>query len=185
MLSSLTTLLAAVALLWLLPAAAEAQSKVIPGEHRTVSATIESIDATARRLTLRMSSGEQRTVRIPEQATRIAEVKPGDKVTATYYDNIVLRAKPAAEPDVDTRTSTVTPGHSARPGGTSATQQTLTVLIDEIDRDVPSVSFKGPRGWSYQTKVQDRETLEKLHVGDRVDIVWTEATLVSVAPSAK
>ena len=181
---TMTTLLAA-GLIWSLPAGAYAQSRTIPGEHRTITATVESVDLSARRVVLRTSSGEVRSVRVPNEATRLTEVKPGETVTATYYDNIVLRMKPPSEPDVDTRTSAVTPGHSARPGGTSATQQTLTVLIDEIDRDVPSVSFKGPRGWSYQTKVQDRETLEKLHVGDRVDIVWTEATLVSVAPFAK
>ena len=179
------TILLAAALSWSIPAAAYAQSKTIPGEHRTITATVESVDLSARRVVLRTSSGEVRSVRVPDGATRLSEVKPGETVTATYYDNIVLRAKPPEEPDVDTRTSAVTPGHSARPGGTTATQQTLTVLIDEIDRDVPSVSFKGPRGWSYQTKVQDREALERLHVGDRVDIVWTEATLVSVAPSAK
>jgi hypothetical protein len=172
-------------LVWSLPTGTSAQSKTIPGEHRTVTATVQSVDLSARRVVLRTPSGELRSVRVPNEATRLTDVKPGETVTVTYYDNMVLRAKAPEEPDVDTRTSAVTPGHGARPGGTTGTQQTLTVLIDEIDRDVPSVSFKGPRGWSYQTKVLDRAALENFHVGDRVDIVWTEATLVSVTPSAK
>jgi len=177
--------LLAAALIPSLPAGMHAQIKTIPGEHRTVTATVESVDLAARRVVLRMSSGDLRSVRVPNEATRLSEVKPGEKVTATYYDNIVVRTKAPEEPDVDTRTSAVTSAHRAHPAGTSATQQTLTVLVDGIDRDTHSVSFTGPRGWSYQTKVQDAETLEKLHVGDRVDIVWTEATLVSVTPSAK
>jgi hypothetical protein len=33
--------------------------------------------------------------------------------------------------------------------------------------------------------VQDRKALEQVAVGDRVDITWSEAVLVSVAPFKK
>ena len=58
--------------------------------------------------------------------------------------------------------------------------QTITATIDAIDMKVPSISFKGPRGWSYSTKVQDKKALSQVKVGDKVDITWTEALLVSV-----
>ena len=179
-----TTLLATALACWA-TASVHAQSKEIAGEHRTINATVETIETAARRIVLRTQSGELRTVRVPDQATRLSEIKPGDAVTATYYDNIVLRMKPANEPDVDTRTTGRTRGTGARPGGTTATQQAMTVIIDAIDLNVPSISFRGPRGWNYQTKVQDRDALQRLRVGDRVDIVWTEATLVSVARPEK
>jgi hypothetical protein len=159
-----------------------AQIKVIPGEHRTMTATVESVDQGARTITVRSGSGELRTIQAPDQATRLAEIKPGDTVTATYYDNIVLRVKQAGEPDVDTREAAVTPGTAPRPVGTSATQQTITATIDAIDMNVPSISFKGPRNWTYSTKVQDKKALSQVKAGDRVDITWTEATLVNVAP---
>jgi hypothetical protein len=44
---------------------------------------------------------------------------------------------------------------------------------------VPSISFKGPNGWAYSSKVQDKDALSKVKVGDKVDITWTEALLVS------
>jgi hypothetical protein len=47
---------------------------------------------------------------------------------------------------------------------------------------VPSISFKGSNGWTYSSRVQDTEALAKVKVGDRVDIVWTEAMLVSLEP---
>jgi ribosomal protein L24 len=159
-----------------------AQSRVIPGEHRTVSATVEAVDTASRKVTLRSDSGELRTIEAPANATRLAEIKPGDRVTATYYDNIILRVKPAGEAEVDTRQAGLTPGSSARPAGTLATQQTITATIDAIDLKVPSISLKGPRGWAYATRVQDVKALQQVKVGDRVDITWTEATLVSVAP---
>jgi Cu/Ag efflux protein CusF len=158
-----------------------AQSKVIPGEHRTVTATVETVDVANRKVTVRMDSGEMRTIQAPEKATRLTEITPGDKVTATYYDNMVLRVKPVGEADVDTRQSALTPGTGARPAGTAATQQTITATIDAIDLKAPSISLKGPRGWTYSSRVQDVKALQQVKVGDRVDITWTEATLVSVA----
>ena len=70
----------------------------------------------------------------------------------------------------------------ALPGGTTAKQRTITAVITAIDPAVPSISFKGSNGWTYTSRVQDTEALAKVKVGDRVDIVWTEAMLVSLEP---
>jgi Cu/Ag efflux protein CusF len=162
---------------------ARAQVKVVPGEQTTTSATVEAVDEAARKLTIRTAKGEMRTITVPAEATRLSDVKPGDTITATFYDNMVIRVKQPGEPDVDTRElDVVTPGSSAKPGGTSASQQTLTATIDAIDMNEPSISFKGPKDWKYRTRVQDKNALQQVKVGDRVDITWTEATLVKVAP---
>ena len=42
------------------------------------------------------------------------------------------------------------------------------------------IRFKGPNGWAYSSKVQDKDALSKVKVGDKVDITWTEALLVSM-----
>ena len=55
-------------------------------------------------------------------------------------------------------------------------------MITAIDTNVPSITFKGPNGWNYTSRVQDTAALAKVKVGDRVDIVWTEAKLVSLEP---
>jgi Cu/Ag efflux protein CusF len=162
---------------------ARAQVKIVPGEQTTTSATVEAVDEAARKLTIRTAKGEMRTIIVPAEATRLSEVKPGDTITATFYDNMVMRLKQPSEPDVDTRQlDVVTPGNAARPGGTSASQQTMTATIDAIDLNEPSISFKGPKDWKYRTRVQDKNALQQVKVGDRVDITWTEATLVKVAP---
>ena len=57
---------------------------------------------------------------------------------------------------------------------------TITATITAIDPVAPSITFTGPRGLKYSSKVQDTEALAKVKVGDKVDIVWTEAVLVSV-----
>ena len=48
--------------------------------------------------------------------------------------------------------------------------------------NVPSITFKGPNGFNYTSRVQDTTALAKVKVGDRVDIVWTEAKLLSLEP---
>jgi hypothetical protein len=113
-----------------------------------------------------------------------SNVTVGDKLTLRYYDNIVLiLKKPGENTVVDRRTEAVTPG-VAGTSGTLAKQRTITATITVIDEQAPSVSFKGPRGWTFSSPVKDRAALSKVKVGDQVEITWTEAVLVSLEPAA-
>ena len=63
--------------------------------------------------------------------------------------------------------------------GTKAKQKTLTV--DHGHRSGDAVDqFHRPDGWKYTSKVQDPTAIGKVKVGDKVDMVWTEAMLVSL-----
>ena len=42
------------------------------------------------------------TMKVPKDYVRFDALKVGDKVTATYYDNIVIRKKEPGEKDVNT-----------------------------------------------------------------------------------
>ncbi len=170
---------------WLGVSSAAAQTKTLPGERQTISATVEAIEQSTRTVTLRDAGGELRTIRVPEEVKRFPAIKVGDTVSATYYDTITLRVKQPNEPDVDTLAEGVTPGGGRKPVATAAAQQTISATIDACDMQVPSISFKGPRNWSYSTKVQDKKALSQVKVGDRVDITWTEALQVSVAAPTK
>ncbi len=175
---SRSSLLLTAGALALLVTPAAAQTKTIPGERVTITATVEAIEQSRREVTLRDADGELRTINVGDDVKRFPQIKVGDKVSATYYDTITLRVKPAAEPAVDTLKEGVTPGGGRKPVGTAAVQQTITATIDAIDLKVPSISFKGPRGWSYATKVQDKKALSQVKVGDRVELTWTEALQV-------
>jgi Cu/Ag efflux protein CusF len=166
--------------------ALSAQTKELPGEATTITATIEAIDATTRTLTVKGPGGNFVPITVPKSVERFSEFKVGDTITARYYDNIVLRMKPAGEPAVDTTTGGVTKGSGASPAGTAATQRTITATIVAIDPKVPSITFKGEKvKWTYSSRVNDKAALAKVKVGDRVDITWTEAVTVSVTSPAK
>ncbi len=50
---------------------------------------------------------------------------------------------------------------------------------------MPSITFSGPNGWTYSSRVEDKKALATVKVGDKVDITWTEALLLSLESPAK
>lgn len=164
---------------------ARAQSKEIPGETVTVSGTVEAIDHTARVLSLKAEDGEIVTVDVPKSVARFPEIKVGDTVTARYRNNVVVRLKNPGEAATNTLEAALTPGGGAKPGATLAAQYTMTATVDAIDPKVPSISFKGPKGWSYSRRVLDKNVLKQVNVGDRVDFTWTEAVTIEVTAPRK
>jgi hypothetical protein len=164
---------------------AEAQVKVIPGEMETVTATVEAVDQTTRTLSLKLADGTYETIVAPASVQRFDAIKVGDTLTATYYDNIVLRVKKPGEKDVDAASEAMTKTPGMAPGATAAKQRTITATITAIDMKVPSITFSGPNNWKYSSRVQDLNALKQVKVGDKIDITWTEALLVGFTPTKK
>jgi hypothetical protein len=167
-------------------ALAHAQTKVIPGETKTVTATVESIEQSTRSITLKGPEGNYLTMTVPASVQRFDNIKVGDTLTAKYYESLILRLKPEGEASVDTDSAKLTPTAGRDlPGGTAATQRTITATITAIDPGVPSITFSGPNNWKYTSRVEDKNALSKVKVGDRVDITWTQAVLASFVEDKK
>jgi len=170
----------AAAVLVAMAGTAMAQTKTFGGKMITETGTVESIEMASRTVTLKKPDGTVVTIFAGPDIKRLGEVKVGDKITARYYENMVIRLKHPGEPDVDTGAKTTTPSKQALPGGTRARQRTITATITAIDMNAPSITFTGPNGWKYSSAVEDKAALAKVKVGDKVDIVWTEALMVSL-----
>jgi len=182
---TLTTIALAGSLVWLASGTATAQlTKTLEGQSATVTATIEAIEQATRQLTVKTDKGTYETIVAPPEMTKFSSLKVGDRITARYYENVVVRFKKPGEPavDVDSEAVTLTKG---RPGGTAAVQRTITATVTEIDPKVASITVKGPNGWTYSRKVVDKKALAQLKVGDRLDMTWTDALLISVDSAAK
>ena len=160
-------------------AAAAQATKTITGETVTLTATVESIERGRREVTVKKPDGKYETFVVPESMKRFDTLKIGDTIKARYYETMVLQLKAPGAKDVDTASAAVVPTKD-KPSGTAATQQTITATITEIDPKVPSITFKGPRGWTYSSRVQDKAALAKVKVGDKVDITWTAATILAI-----
>jgi len=181
---TLTTMAIAGSMLLVTGGIAGAQvTKTIQGEMTTVTATVEAIELSTRELTVKDSKGMYETIVAPPEMTRFSSLKVGDKITARYYDNVVVRLKKAGEAAIDVDSAALTTNTTAKAGATAATQRTITATITAIDPKVPSITVKGPNGWTYSRKVVDKKALAQVKVGDKLDITWTEAMLISVEPS--
>ena len=154
-----------------------AQTKTVTGETKTVTASVEAIDSTNREVTVKKPDGTYDVLYVPPGMKRFDTLKIGDKVTARYYENMVLTVKKPGEAPKDSGNAAVTRSGA---GGTTAHQRTITATITAIDMNVPSITFSGPNNWKYSTRVEDKEALAKVKVGDRVDITWTEAMILSL-----
>jgi hypothetical protein len=154
----------------------------------TISGTVEAVDHTARTVTLRGQGGNSVTLDVPPTAVRFDQVKVGDPVTATYYDRVSLRLKPAGEAAVDRTmepTTVGTPG--ALPGATRTRQRVTTVTITGWDPVNQVVTFNGPTGLAYSRRLlesTDPKIIEGLKAGDRVDVTRTEAVTLQVQAGA-
>ena len=154
-------------------------SKTLTGETRTMRATVETIEQSTRAVTVKKANGEYEVLYCPPTLKRCDTLKIGDKITAKYYETVVLRLKLPGEADQNTQSAGRVPAEQAA-AGTISQQRTITATISAIDPKIPSISFVGPQGWKYSSRVQDKAALAKVKVGDKIDITWTEALLLSL-----
>ncbi len=155
-------------------------SKTISGETQVATATVEAIERATREVTVKKPDGTYDVFYVPSSIKRFDTLKVGDKITARYYETVVLRVKAPGEKDVETPSTPAVVRSPDTASGTASLQQTITVTITAIDPNSPSITFTGPRGWSYSSRVEDKKALGKVKVGDKVEITWTEALVLSI-----
>ena len=167
------------------PRAVSAQVKTIPEESITATAVVEAIEGKTRLLTIRNEDGTVESLVVPTEVKRFDAIKVGDKITVHYYSSLIVRLKKPGEPAVDVNNAALTPSDAKKPGGTVANQRTLTVTITAIDPAIPSITVKSENGWTYSRKVTDKKALAQVKVGDKLDLTWNDAVLISFAEAKK
>ena len=145
-----------------------------------ITATVEKIDLEKRLVTVRGAMGNVVTLTVDERAKNLPQVKVGDQVVVKYYESLAVRMAEPGDP-VSTTTSGVT---SAKPGempaGVAARQVTVTATIQAIDKKTPAIALMGPGGDVVTVRVMDPKNLEKVKVGDKLLITYTESLAISV-----
>jgi len=174
--------LAVLAVLVALPLVALAQKPVTQTDAATVTAKIEAIDQTARLVTLKGKDGDLQTIYCGPEVKRFDELKVGDTVTFRYYESVAMVIRKPGEPGAAPTTDDpkLTRGTGPKPGGTVAQQLSATVTIKAIDAKVPAVTVLTDDGRTTSFKVDDKKYLQGLKAGDKVEITYTQAFVVSV-----
>jgi Cu/Ag efflux protein CusF len=68
----------------------------------------------------------------------------------------------------------------ARPGATVSEQITTSVVVTALDPKVPSIVVRTDEGRTMGFRVEDKNNITSVKVGDRVDITYTRAVAVRV-----
>jgi len=164
---------------------ANAQKPVSLAEVVSETFTIEAIDHTTRRVTLKDKDGFVEDVICGPEVARFDALKVGDRVTFRYHESLVTAIqRPGTAPKAaESAAVTRTPG--TKPGGTIAQQMTVVVSLEAIDAKVPSVSIRTADGRRMSFKVENAKNLEGYKPGDKVEVTYTQALAVSVEPATK
>jgi len=166
-----------------LPVVALAQKPASATDTVEVRAKIVAIDKTERTVVLEDEDGESEEIYCGPEMKRFDELKVGDTVTFKYFESLAYSIRKPGQPSglpADTAPK-MTRGTGARPSGTVARQETATVTIKAIDAKVPSVTVLTEDGRTVSFKVDDKAKLKDVKVGDRVEITYTEALMISVS----
>jgi hypothetical protein len=146
----------------------------------TATATVEKVDKAAGKLTLKDPQGKTFDLK-PGPRVNLDQLKPGDRVTATYYEEVAVainKAAPGAAPKMVETTV-------ERAGGVTAKQATVTARIVSVDPKKNTVEIRTPDANTHSLKVQDPDLqarLKQIKPGDNLDITYTEALALSVEP---
>jgi Cu/Ag efflux protein CusF len=151
-----------------------------------VSATVKHIDHATRLVTLKTDDGQEYSFVVGDDVVNFAQVKKGDKVTATYTEAIAYEVRKGGRASAPTTTvAAVAAAPGVKPAGAVAEQVSATVTIAAIDTKTPSVTFRSADGGTRTIKVKYPEKLQGVKVGDTVDLSYTEAVALKVEKASK
>jgi hypothetical protein len=119
------------------------------------------------------------TVRNPPQ------VQVGDEMTASYYESLAYEVqKPGtATPGATVAEEAARAKVGEKPAGARVTP--LVASITGIDKAAGTVTLQRPTGQATTIKARDPRNLERVAVGELVEITYTEAVAVSVEKPGK
>jgi hypothetical protein len=162
---------------------AEAPKPIQQSETTTTTATVVAIDQANREVVLQTKDGDTRTVKVGPEVKRFSAIKVGDTVTARYTESyLVAVAAPGSAAPAEGDQPSLTRREGDRPGGEITNKVTARVTVKAIDTKAPAVTVTKSNGETVDMKVEDRDRLSKLKVGDQIDVTYTESLLLTVEP---
>jgi hypothetical protein len=163
----------------------EAPPKVERARALTLRGTVEAIDKEKHTVTLK---GPHRSLTVHvRDPKKLEAIQVGDPVIGKYYEALMVEVKKPGEgtPGVTTQQAVARSKPGEVPAGAVGQQITVTATIEAIDKKARTVTIKGPEGNSVTVTARDPKNLDKVKVGDNVEITYTEALAISLDKSAK
>lgn len=166
------------------PTQTKAPAPIVKQNIKKETATITAIDQKTRSVTLRSADGVLDTFTVGPEVVRFNQLKVGDKITATYQEALVFEVKKPGASGATPGTTASAERYKSAVGGAVGAAHTISVTVKAIDTAAPSITVAAADGRTLTRTVQDRKNLEGVKVGDRIDITYSEA-LILTADQAK
>jgi hypothetical protein len=178
------TLIAA-ALLAPLFAVAQPKGAIVLDQLEAV-VTVTKVDPQARTVTVRGPRGNLQALAVPPESQNFDQVKPGDRFKITYAEAAIVALTKGGQPTATVDESVQLAPKGAKPGGFKVRTRQISAVVDAIDYKNRYVALRGPRGNTLALPVSDEvKELEKVMVGDKLSIVYTEALAIEMVAQEK
>lgn len=153
----------------------------------TVTAKVKSVDQKTRMVTLVNDDGESTTFKADNRIKNLKQVKPGDVVTATVSETLTARVMNPSEaiPVASQGSSTASAPLGAKPAAYHVEDAYVVAQVVAIDKENMVVTLKGPKGNTYPVKAREKKNVDKLAVGDSIEIHAARALALEVSTPQK
>jgi hypothetical protein len=162
-------------------------SGVISNQVVSATARVEALDLATRRIVLRRSDGQVLRFRVADEVRNLPQVRVGDEVKVAFHESLAWDVKKPGEATagaaVTDSMNRAEPG--ARPAGVIERSLKVTSTIDKIDKSAQTVTLRSASGELSTIKVRDPKNLDRVSVGDLVEITYTEGLALSIEPPAR
>ena len=138
----------------------------------TAPARLTAIDLPTRHVTLERADGSAVTLYADDTVRNLPQVKVGDGVTAFFYESLAYEGKKpgTAAPGATVAAQAARAKLGEQPAGAGARGTTAVVTITGIDKAAGTVILQGPTGRMTTVKARDPRPLERVAVGDLVEV---------------
>jgi hypothetical protein len=153
----------------------------------TVTAKVKSVDQKTRMVTLVNEEGESTTFKADDRIKNLKQMQPGDVVTATLTETLTARVMDPKEavPVASTGESTASAPVGSKPAAYHVADAYVVAQVVALDKENMVVTLKGPKGNTYPVKAREKKNVEKLAVGDNIEIHAARALAVEVSTPQK
>jgi len=166
--------------LFLLCTSPQAQTPNAVTREATMTVTVDRVDRFTREVVFHGPDRVTQSVYVDPAVAAFDDLKAGDVVIVRYIDSVIVRVRPDASPAAARDTT-----EDARKAGEQGVLQQLTmvVTIESLDSQKLVVTYRTSDNRRVIRAVRDKRLLEGVKAGDRVEIAYTRARAVSIAPA--
>ena len=150
-------------------------------------AVVAALDPERRLVALKRDDGVVAVIPVAQEFRDFDKLHLGDVVMVSYSEAIAWQVKSSdsGAPGRSERAVLSNPKPGESPGGAMERAITVTATITGLDVSRGTVTLTGPQGTAQTIKVRSAEDLDRVRIGDLVDITYSEVRALTLRPIGK